>query len=324
MKRPAWAKPPASVVLEAPATVANLGPGFDVLGLALEGPVDRVRARRRAEPGVGLVLAGRGGKSLPGAPAANTAGIAAAAALRALAGRGIRDAGVELTLEKGIPLASGMGSSAASAAAGAGAVAALWPGCVDRDELLGAVLEAEAAVSGRHADNAAAAVLGGLVIVESVEPLRVRRVEPALLPCLVLVKPAFGLETARARAALPAAVPLRDAVHNLAALAVVMDALAKGDLAGFAGALRDRLAEPYRTGLIAGFDEARAAALRAGALAVSISGAGPTLFAVVEDEARGARVGRAMGRAWRALGHGSRAYVTRASLAGIRHVEIRP
>src|SRR5258707_1082543 len=151
----------------APATIANLGPGFDILGMAINEPYDVIRAERLETPGVVIhAIMGDGGR-LPLEPENNTAGIAAHHVLEQLR---IPNAGVSLTINKGLPLESGMGSSAASAVGAAVAVNALFGNSLRREELLPACIEAEAAVSGRHADNVAPGLLGGIVLITGLTP----------------------------------------------------------------------------------------------------------------------------------------------------------
>ncbi len=260
----------------APATVANLGPGFDVLGLALAAPGDRVVARLATGSGVRITeILGDGG-ALPREATANTAGIAAAAVLR----KARIDAGVELSLDKGMPLGSGLGSSAASAAAAAFAVNQLIDSPFSPMELIEPCLEAEAAVSGRHADNVAPALLGGLVLVRSTDPLDVVALPVPEDLWVTVVTPAFELPTRKARQALPDRVPLQGMVRNTANLGGLVHALHTGDLALLARCMVDDIVTPARAELIPGCTQVIRAALAAGALGSSISGAGPSVFAL--------------------------------------------
>src|SRR5688572_14711145 len=160
---------PDTIEAFAPATMANLGVGFDILGLALREPGDIVRAERRDEPGVVIArIEGDGGK-LTLDPRKNTAGIAAISVLASIGA----PTGVALTLRKGLPLASGLGSSAASAVAAAVAVNALFGAPLRREQLLEAGLEGEAAVSGRHADNVAPCLFGGITLVTGLEATQI-------------------------------------------------------------------------------------------------------------------------------------------------------
>jgi len=260
----------------APATLSNLGTGFDVLGLALNQPGDTVVARLVPGTGVRVVrIDGDDGK-LPTDAARNTAGIAAAATL-AKAGL---SGGIELELVKGLPIGSGLGSSAASAVAAAFAVNLALGSPLRRADLIEPCLAAEEAVSGRHADNVAPALLGGLVLVRSLEPLDVVRLPVPEGLVFALVTPDMELLTRTARAVLPQVVPLSAMTRNSANLAAIVSACHTGDLALLARAIPDEIVTPARSPLIPGCAQVLEAALDAGALASSISGAGPTLFAL--------------------------------------------
>ena len=260
----------------APATVSNIGPGFDCLGLALTELGDHVRARRVDGKGVTLVeISGDDGK-LP-CDETNTASVAAASILRAHA----PDAGVELILAKGLPLGSGLGSSGASAVAAAVAVDAALGLNLPPTTLVEAARGAEAVACGAaHADNVAPCVVGGIVLIPSLAPLRLVSLPVPADLWLVVYTPGCSVPTAEARAVLPATVPLAATVTQAARLGLLVDALHKGDLALLGEAVADDIVEPVRAGLIPGYLDAKVACLEAGALACSISGAGPTTFAL--------------------------------------------
>jgi len=301
----------------APATVANLGPGFDVLGLALAEPGDRVVAAPSDRPGVRIREIHGDGGALPRDPEANTAGIAARSVLERAGAR----IGVELELHKGMPLGSGLGSSAASAAAAALAVNLLCPTPLPPTGLVEACLDAEAAVSGRHADNVAPALLGGLVLVRSTEPLDL---VPLPLPdglCVTVVTPEFELPTRRARAALPREVSLSRMVRTNANLAALIHALHSGDLALLGRSLVDEIVTPARAALIPGGPEVILAALEAGAVGSSISGAGPSVFALCRSSGSAARVAAAMARAFERAGLPATSIVSPLRCPGARVIE---
>ncbi len=278
-------------VAYAPGSTSNVGPGFDCLGIAVAGIGDRVKATRSSEPGVRVLSVSD--PRIPLAADRNTAALAASDVLRRL---GARD-GLELEVRKGLPLSGGLGGSAASAVAGAFAANAVLDGELEPAELLAAALEAEAVVAGRHPDNVAPSLLGGAVVVLGTEPFRYARlaVHPSLR--FVFVTPGYGVRTADARAVLPASVPRGDAVAQAASLAALVLALERGDAVLLRDAMRDRLAEPSRIPLYPGFPAARDAALGAGAIGVAVSGAGPTLLAVV-GEPLAAEVARAAAAAY--------------------------
>jgi homoserine kinase len=297
----------------APGSIGNVGPGLDVLGLATAGAGDTVVAERAG--GSGITIADPGHPDLPADPTRHSSALAAAAVLRRANEAG---AGIVLRVSKGLPLSAGQGGSAASAAAGAGAVNALlgWP--LSPVQLIEAALEAETMVAGRHADNLAPSVLGGLVLVRSMDPLDVVRLPVPADLTIVLVHPDTVMRTREARAVLPASVPLDVVLHQCAQVAAIVAAAASGDRALLGRALDDRLAEPARAPLLPGFIEAKAAALAAGALGCSISGSGPTAFALAPDLATAPRIVDAMIAAYAAAGLASTARITHPDLEGLQ------
>lgn len=306
----------AAISAFAPATVANLGPGLDVLGLALAAPGDRVTARFGPGRGVTLTSVLGDGGALPLDPEKNTAGIAAQATL---AKAGI-STGVALTLEKGMPIGSGLGSSAASAAAAAYAVNLLIGSPLRKVELVGPCLEAEATVSGRHADNVAPALLGGLILVRSIDPLDLVRLPLPEGLTVAVVTPKMELSTRSARAALPDTVPLASLVHNTAHVAAFVSACYSGDLGLLGRSLKDAVATPARTSLIPGCASVIEAALDAGALGSSISGAGPSIFAFCRSERSAAEVAAGMVAAFGAAGLPATAVISPADCPGARRL----
>ncbi|MEQ8766497.1 MAG: homoserine kinase [Planctomycetota bacterium] len=296
----------------APATVANLGPGFDILGAALEGPGDAVTARLSDEPGARLVS--QTGVVVGGDPARNTAVIAAKAVLAACRS----ERGVELSLEKGLPIGSGLGSSAASAAAAALAVSVLLGSPLDERALILCALEAEAKVSGRHADNVAPALLGGIVLVRSLEPLEVVRLPVPAALTFAVVTPQITLLTRDARAVLPAQISLPEHTRGTAQVAGLVTALHSGDLGLLSRCLDDALVTPARLPLIRGGRSALDAAREAGALGGSISGSGPSLFAVCDSRESAQRCRDAMITAFEAAGVAASGVVSSADCSGAR------
>ncbi len=275
----------------APATIANLGVGFDIVGLALSEPGDVIRAEWSDEPGISVAsIEGDGGK-LPRDPAKNTACVAAASVLRAVG----ETRGIRLSIQKGLPLASGLGSSAASAVAGALAVNGLLGTPLSKAELLPACLDGEAMASGYHADNVAPCLFGGIRLIYG---LKASEIVALPIPgglWLALVTPAVEVQTSAARAVLPQSIPLRTMVAQTAGVARLIDALHRGDIEALAAAMEsDCVVEPARAHLMPLLAEIRAAAKAAGALGLVISGAGPTLCAVCDRAATAQRVAGAM------------------------------
>ncbi len=272
----------------APASVANLAVGFDVLGFAVACVGDRVRARfdpngTGVQIGVitGLVAA------LPLDPALNTASVAVLAMAREHPFEG----GITLDIYKGIPLGSGMGGSAASAVAAVVAANALRSEPLPHAALLPYAVEGESVASGSpHADNVAPSLLGGMIAVVATEPLQV---VPLPVPEgleYVLVHPHLEIETRTAREALGSGLLLGTHVHQSQRLAGFLAACYTGDLQLLGRSMVDLIAEPKRAGLIPGYDRAKQVAEREGALGFAISGAGPSVFAWVPADGRAERV----------------------------------
>jgi homoserine kinase len=267
----------------APATVSNLGPGFDCLGLALTAMGDKVRARRSDTPGVQLTAVEGDGGKLPREVDRNTASVAAAELLA----RHAPGAGVELQLSKGLPLGSGLGSSGASAAAAVVAVDAVLGLGLAPEPLVEAARRGEQVACGAaHPDNVAPADVGGIVLIPMLDPLRLISlpVPPGLF--FAVYTPGCEVKTADARAVLPRQVRLSEAVGQAARLGLLVHALHCGDLALLGEAVVDPIVEPARAGLIPGYLDTKVACSEAGALCCSISGAGPTTFALASDRAR--------------------------------------
>jgi homoserine kinase len=256
---------------------------------------------------------------LPADPAANTAGTAV---VRLLAEHA-PGMGVEVAIEKGIPLGSGIGGSAASAVAAVVAANALLPAPLPPAALFRHALAGEAVASGAvHGDNVAPSLFGGLVLVRSAEPPDVVTLPaPPALRC-VLVLPRLRLDTRDARAVLPASVPLADLVHQCANLAGVVAGCFSGDLALIGRSLRDVVVEPHRAALIPGFADVQAAAMAAGALGCSISGGGPSVFAWCDGDAAAGRARAAMVAAFAASGVAAEAWVSPVGGPGARLEEV--
>lgn len=263
------------VKILAPATSANLGPGFDTFALALESPADVMEFRERKE---GIVIKARG-YGVPLEPEENIAGIVARDFLKKY---GIHS-GVEIRMEKNIRPKSGLGSSAASAAGAAYGLSSLFNVRVTNLELLELALEGEKASSGAgHADNLAACIYGGFTIA-GYKPLRVfsTRVSDNIRYAVLL--PEVAVSTRQARDILPSKVPLDKMTHNLGYASFLLAGLLKNDTGLIALGMRDELVEPLRKGLIPFYDEVKKAALEAGALGATISGSGPALIALCDS-----------------------------------------
>ncbi len=277
-----------------PASVSNVCCGFDLLGFAVAGWQDVVEARSSRRPGVRLVeVTGDDGR-LPRAADENTAGVAVTR-LFELLDRGEEDPGVELRLRKGLPLASGLGSSGASAVAAlVAADRALGLGAGE-ELLLAAAMEGERVACGAaHPDNVAPSLRGGLLLVRPGEPPALTELPvPTGLTC-VLLHPHSEVSTASARAVLPVKVPLSTLTAQAGNLAALVTGLFRDDDALISAALVDLVAEPVRAAMTPGFEAMRRAAVAAGALGAGLSGSGPTTFAWVRGGEGAERVAAAM------------------------------
>lgn len=302
----------------APATIANLGPGFDVLGLAIDGLGDTVTVEFCNEPGVHIGSITGDNGLLPKDPAVNTASVAARATLRAA---GI-DANIRLHVHKGLPLCSGLGSSAASAAAAAFATNILIGKPLRKYDLVQPCIEAEAVVSGRHADNVAPSLLGGLVLVRSVDPIDLVRLPIPDGLTMVVVTPSLELPTKQARAVLPPNVPLATMVDTTAQVASLVSACYSGDLSLLSRSLEDPVVTPARIGLIPGGAAALDAALGTGALGASISGAGPSLFAMCRSARSAQLAASAMADVLHEHGNSTAVHLSSANCPGVRTVTV--
>ena len=309
------------MVAFAPGSVGNVGPGLDILGLAVDGPGDAVTAEWTAAPGLRVLDPGH--PDLPREPERHTSALAARAVLDRVGESSIRGRGIALSVVKGLPLSGGQGGSAASAVAGAVAVNALLGGPLDATALIEACLSAEEAVAGRHADNLAPSLLGGIVLIRSMEPIDIVRLPVPRELHVVLARPDQRLRTAEGRAVLPRELSRALALHQAAQVAAVVAALALDDYALLGRAIDDRIAEPARAGLLPGFLEAKRAALEAGALGSSISGSGPTAFALTRGAAAAERVASAMQAAYATLDIACETRIGPVDRIGARVVEDR-
>lgn len=290
----------------APASVGNIGVGFDLLGHSLQGPGDDATVRRIDAPLVRIsAITGyvKGVEKLPLQPELNTAG---RALIELREQHGLAH-GFELQLRKGIPLGSGLGGSAASCVAALVAANAVLDVPLDRDALYRLALLGESVASGSiHGDNVAPMLYGGVVLATHARAI------PLQAPALwcAAVNPNFMLETRHARTVLAPPYPLADFVRQSEHLALFLTGLARNDRALIAEGLRDVLVEPRRAVLIPGFAQVQAAAMAGGALGASISGAGPTVFGWFDEQAQASDAARAMQAAFAEAGLKSVAHVS--------------
>jgi homoserine kinase len=301
----------------APATVANVGIGFDILGHAVEAIGDRVHLVRTRERGVTIKAITGLVTDLPLEPAQNTAG----QALKSLVEACKLDFGFEMTIEKGIPLGSGLGGSAASAVAAVVAGNAFLQHPLTPLELLKFAMKGEAVASGSvHVDNIAPSLFGGLVLTVGIDHPRTKQIPvPPGIRC-VLVHPHMFLSTREARRILSKTVEMSDLVWQCANLAGFISACYTNDLDMIRDAFEDVVVEPQRQALIPGFKQVKQAAMAAGALGCSISGAGPTVFAWCE-EAAAQDIEIAMTKAFAAHGLDSDRWISAIEPTGARVID---
>lgn len=298
----------------APASVGNVAIGFDILGFAVDALGDRVTVARRPEGGVAITAIRGVVGELPLEPAANTAGRALMAMLEA-ARPGF---GFEMQIDKGIPLGSGLGGSAASAVGAVVAANALLPQPLPRLELLKFAMQGEAVASGSlHVDNIAPSLFGGLTLTVGIDEPRIKRIPVPPGIRAVIVHPHLFVSTRQARAILKRTVDLSDFVWQSAHLAGFISGCYTNDLDLIRACLEDVLIEPQRMSLIPGFQEVRRAALDAGALGCSISGAGPSMFAWAVTE-RAPAVLAAMGAQLERAGIARDEWMVEVDSAGAR------
>lgn len=285
----------------APASVSNLGCGFDLLGFPIHGPGDEVKAKFCDTPGIHITKITKG-KTLPREAHKNTAGVAAMAVLEKLGKE--KEIGIELEIHKKMPSGSGMGSSAASAVAGAMAVNELLRRPLTKWELLPLASKGEQIASGGdiHLDNVAPCLLGGLTFNRSNSEFDVQRVfTPKGIYC-TLVYPHIEILTKDAREILSPNTTLKKHVEQSANLGGLLLGFVRGDLDLVARSLKDVIIEPQRAKLITGFYDIQKVAMEAGAMGCSISGAGPSIFALSANSLIAENIGKAMTEVYDRLG----------------------
>ncbi|QNI64008.1 homoserine kinase [Synechococcus sp. A15-44] len=297
------------VVVDVPATTANLGPGFDCLGAALD--LNNRFAMRRIEGGgerFELIIEGTEGSHLRGGPE----NLVYRAAQRVWKAAGLEPVALEARVRLAVPPARGLGSSATAIVAGLMGANALVGEPLSKEKLLELAIDIEG-----HPDNVVPSLLGGLCMTAKAASQRWRVVRCEWTPSVkaVVAIPSIRLSTSEARRAMPKAIPVGDAVVNLGALTLLLQGLRTGNGDLISDGMHDRLHEPYRWRLIKGGDQVKQAAMDAGAWGCAISGAGPSVLALCEED-KGPAVSRAMVKAWEAAGVASRAPVLNLQTSG--------
>ena len=297
----------------APCSTANLGPGYDVFGLALDALEDKVKVSRTYPDG-GRITIKNSDQAIPSTPESNSAGLVVKKMMQDFE---ISDS-TEIEVTKGVPSGYGVGSSAASAAAAAMAFNALYDLRIDRNRLVEYAAEGEVASAGtKHYDNVSASLLGGFVICRvASDRMQFIRLEPpedlvlvVAVPCLEVPKK----KTEVARSVLPKMVPLKDVVHNISGAATIVAGFALKDVETITRGIDDVIIESARKRLIPGYDSVKQNAISAGALAVTISGAGPSMIAFLKTNKNAKTVAAAMANGFKETGVESRTFVCRAS-----------
>jgi len=299
----------------APSSTANLGPGFDVFGLALDLFYDKVTARKCitsngkitikfSNPNLNL--------NIPTEVASNSAGLAV---MRLCTDVGIKT-DIELSVFKSIPPGYGLGSSAASAVAAVVAVNHLFNIGCSKNKLIEFAAEGEIASAGtKHYDNVAASLLGGFVVIKSEPRLEFIKIEPPESLTYVLAVPDLSVperKTEMARRVLPKFVPLKSVAHNVACASMVVGGFFLKDVNLIASGIDDVIVEPARKRLVRGFDKVKEHAIREGALAATISGAGPSIIALGESS-DGSKIAKAMRRGLLESGIDGKTYICKSS-----------
>lgn len=297
----------------APCSTANLGPGYDVFGLALDALEDKVKVSR-IYPGVRRITIKNSDQAIPSMVESNSAGLVVKKMMQDFE---ISDS-TEIEITKGVPTGYGVGSSAASAAAAAMAFNALYDLKIDRNRLVEYAAEGEVASAGtKHYDNVSASLLGGFVICRiASDRLQFTRLEPPKDLVLVVVVPCLEVpkkKTEVARSVLPKMVPLKDVVHNISGAATIVAGFALKDVETITRGIDDVIIESARKHLIPGYDSVKQNAISAGALAVTISGAGPSMIAFLKTNKNAKMVAAAMAKGFKETGVESRTFVCRAS-----------
>lgn len=303
-----------SIRVFAPATVANVVCGFDVLGLAVDAPGDEVVMRRKAEPGIIITkITGDDGR-LPLNPSKNTVSASVQHYLQHI---GRTDIGLEIELHKKMPIGSGLGSSSASTVAGLFAANSLLDSPISQRDLLPFAMKGEELACGYgHADNVAPALLGGFILIRSYEPLDVIKLPyPQELHCAIIY-PEVDVPTRDARQMIRSKVLLKDAVTQWGNVAGLVSGLFMKDLDLIGRSMKDVLVEPIRSILIPDFYKMREIAMAQGGISFGISGSGPSVFSFTKDTETAEKITAAIQKHLSGLGIGSYAYVSPVNANG--------
>ncbi len=303
-----------SVRVFAPATVANVVCGFDVLGFAVNEPGDEVIMRLTNKPGITISkITGDDGR-LPLNPAKNTVSVSVQHYLQSI---GRTEVGLDIELHKKMPIGSGLGSSSASTVAGLFAAKTLLGDASDCVPLLPFAMKGEEMACGHgHADNVAPALLGGFVLVRSYEPLEVIRLPHPTGLYAAIVFPDVDVPTREARQIIRSKILLKDAVTQWGNIAGLVSGLFMQDIDLIGRSMQDILVEPVRSMLIPDFYRLRELAMEAGAVGFGISGSGPSVFALTKDEATARQITQRLQKHLNTIQIGSQIYVSPVNAEG--------
>ncbi|WP_346236656.1 homoserine kinase [Niabella insulamsoli] len=300
-----------SIKIKSPGTVANLVCGFDILGLALKEPYDIMEFEVIDEPGV--VIVNKDSFGLPTDPEKNVAGVVLLAAIE----KAGFQKGIKVTIEKQIKPGSGLGSSAASAAGAAVGAARLMGDIFSTDDMVQLAMIGEKLATGvKHADNITPCILGGVTLIRSIYPLDII---PIASPDLyvTVVHPQIEVRTADARQILRKQVYLKDAIKQWGNIAGLVAGLVSNDNALISRSLEDVIIEPVRSILIPNFDDVKTQCKAAGALGGGISGSGPSIFMLSENESIATDVGQIMKKIYDDIDIENNVYVTTINKTGV-------
>ncbi len=304
-----------SVTIHAPATVANLVCGFDILGMALNEPYDIMTLKVLEEPKV--VITNKDEFNLPTDPVKNVAGVVLLSVMEKINNR----CGFEIAIEKQIKPGSGIGSSAASAAGAAVAANHLLGNIFSRDEVVQFAMNGEKLASGvKHADNIAPCISGGISLIRSIHPLDIIAL-PAPDLYVTIVHPQIEVRTSDARQILRKQVLLKDAIKQWGNIAGLVTGFLQNDPDLIGRSLEDVIIEPVRSILIPGFDEIKTKCKEAGALGGGISGSGPSVFMLSKDESTAKAVETVMKDVYERIGVAYHTYVTTVNKKGVEVVQ---
>ncbi|MBN8547351.1 MAG: homoserine kinase [Ignavibacteria bacterium] len=303
----------------APATVSNVGPGFDLIGFPVFGIGDEVEVKPNGKD-VSRIISIVGNASLSMVLEENTAGMA----IKSFLAENAPGEGVDITLFKNMPIGSGMGSSAASAAAGVAAANALLETPLPAEKLIKYALDGEMVASGtRHGDNIIPCITGGFILITDTEKFEFIKIDPPAGLVVLLIHPHVEIKTSHARSILPEMMPAKNAIKQTSAAMMLVTGLLKSDYGLISAASKDFIAEPYRAGMIPGYHDLKREILANGACAFNISGSGPTSFAFFDDEIKAEKLRPVITDYYEKLKIEVDIFISKVNNNGVKVLEVR-